>query len=196
MIVLVNCVKQYDETKGLSFQNYCDLSIKNKIKNLLRDDRKYFYNVLIEDQDIIELIDYNNREYYHDDRILELSESLDPMLSEYERMIDSFCKKGISSKDIAILTNTNIRQVYNAIQRINRKRRELKNNSPRLELTEKEALNVIKGIKLSSMEKKAYLLYLQGSKSSDIAKMLGLSINQVYDAIRRVNKKLTKNKQK
>ena len=191
LIVLCNCVKNYDESKGLSFFNYCDLSIKNKIKNLLRDNKKYFYNVLIEDQDIIDLIEYKSDNAYND-RILELHESVEPILSEFERLIDSYLRKGIRSKDIAKITNKDIRQVYNAIQRVNRKRKEVKKNNIRLTLNEKEALEIIDGIQLSPMEKEIYLLYLLGNKSCDIKNKLNLQITQVYDAIRRVNKKLTK----
>ena len=189
LIVFVNCVKKYDKTKGLSFCNYCDLSIKNKIKNLLRNNRYYFYNVLTIDLDVIDAIEYKNDDD-NDDDILELSEEMDPILSEYERKIDSYHRLGISSKDIARLTNDDVRSVYNAIQRINKKRKEIKNNNKRISLTKEEAKERLKDVCLSKMEYDVYLLYLLGNKSCDISKSLNLNINQVYDAIRRVNKKL------
>ena len=184
----------YDYNKGLSFSNYCDMSIKNKIKNLLRDNKSYFYNVQFEDQETIETMEYNyNSKYNHlDNSLMELNEEVDPYLSEYERKIYNLYKIGITSRDISEVTNSSIRSVYNAIQRINRKRKEINRNKTRLQFTKQEAYEYIKEYDLSKMENDVYLLYLLGNKSCDIANKLDLKISQVYDAIRRVNKKISK----
>ena len=44
LMVLYSCCENYREDKCYTFNIYLDVSIQNKIRNLLRKDHNYFYN--------------------------------------------------------------------------------------------------------------------------------------------------------
>ena len=71
LMVLYQCSENYREDKNFTFNVYLDMSIQNKIRNLLRKDKNYFYNVSLLDVDTIDKITFKEPSY------IELGENIE-----------------------------------------------------------------------------------------------------------------------
>lgn len=178
VITLSEAVKKYDKSRNKSFNRFFDMCIQNKIRNLLRDDYKYFYNFTLIDYDILESYNYKANER---EGLLSLKENDLNYLSEYEKIIFTYYRNRLSISEIGKRIQKSSSTVYKTIGRILEK----------IELKEKEKITKTERIindnkiHLSPREKNVINLYNKGYKANMIATELNLKTEQVYNALKR-----------
>ena len=187
LITLSECVIKYDETKGKTFNKYFDMCCVFKIRNLLRSDRNYFYNVVLTDYDDLDRYNYSASDI---DSLVTLGENgLISCFTKLEKDVYNLSQDGKSIKEISYELSKSIRCIYNTFSRIRRKREK----TPIITDCNGSLDFYDKGRKLSKTEKKVIAYYQKGFRPSEIAGITGLKAEQVYNAIKRANKKQKKN---
>lgn len=114
LFVLSNAVRNFNEYYNKSFNKYFDLLLQRRFTNILRDERNYFYNVVLKEDETQlleevtfiynETIDFNNDE-----------------LSDFEKQVKEFREKNYRPKEIAQILNCDVKSIYNCICRIKTK---------------------------------------------------------------------------
>lgn len=183
LLTLSNCVNKYDPSRGKTFNKYFDMCCVNRIRNLLRSDRKFFYNVIFVDYDELEKYNYVINEKDNNYRLDE--DSCLPAFSKFERLVYNLFKDGKTPKEISDGLHKPIRSIYNTFSRIKHKARKI----PILSIT-KTKTEIWDMKKLSIMETEVIKLYNIGYKPNEIASILKLKNDQVYNALKRATKKL------
>lgn len=172
-LVLYKCALQYREDIMYTFNKYLDISLQYRIRNLLRQEKKYFYDVTLMPIDSIESI-YMNR--IEDDNVFEKKDKT-PQEELLKRIND-----GESIKKIASERNENYYHVYRMINK-------LRDSYGPAYARNKDSI-------FSFLEKEVYTRYVNGYKPLEIAREMDLEIESVYNAIKRVKRKIKRNIEK
>lgn len=114
LIVLHMCINRFNDVYNKTFTKYFDLCLQRKIMDLLRKDKRYYYDTVILDN--VDFVYEENKCYGEDfvdyDKYLK-------KLSEFEKNV--FKYKYIEQykiNDIAKILNVNVKKVYNALSKI------------------------------------------------------------------------------
>lgn len=117
LMILYHCIDKYNDIYQKSFNKYFDFYLQKRFMNILKDDKKYFYNTII-----LEDLDYlceDPKPYLPDPINLECLSELEKAAYELR-----YVKKN-NIKEISIMLGVDIKIVYNALSRAKGK---LKNN--------------------------------------------------------------------
>lgn len=186
LITLSECVVKYDKEKGKTFNKYFDMCCVYKIRNLLRSERKYFYNVILADYDEIEKYNYTKNER---DGLNILNEvGFLTTFSKLEKDVYNLSKTGKTIKEISNELSKSVRCIYNTFSRIRKKSEKtpiIKTKNSTIDFWEDTSY-------LSKTEKKVAMLYAKGFKPSEIAIETSLTKEQVYNALKRATNKQNK----
>lgn len=176
LMVLYQCSENYREDKNFTFNVYLDMSIQNKIRNLLRKDKNYFYNVSLLDVDTIDKITFKEPSY------IELGENIEVIKkinNSLDKSVMELYLKGHNIKEISDELKCSSSKLYYILSKYRKKKRI-------------ENVDFQKGI-FSSLEQRVYELYVKNYRPREIASFLDCDVESVYNAIKRIklkNKKL------
>lgn len=173
-MVLYECALRYREDIMHTFNKYLDISLQFRIRNLLRKEKKYFYDVSLMPIDSIEAIAMERLE---EESVFETQDSKE---SKNEVLIK--LEAGESIKMIADSRGENYYRVYRMVNK-------LRNSYGSLYVRKSDS-------KFSFLEKEVYSRYINGYKPLEIAREMELDIDSVYNAIKRVKRKIKKNMNK
>lgn len=198
IMVLYNCVRHYRIDKNVSFYSYFDSSIQYTIKNTLKQEKDYFYNVILSDivslKDSIEL-EYPENEYYEEKDNKYNNENKIKMfnsLSKFEEKVYKMICDGDNINDISLKLNKEKRSIYNTISRI--KKKIINMNESKINVnnkTENKSNNMNDNINgLSSLEQRIYNKFKLGYKPREISYLLRMDVVSVYNALKRVKIKI------
>lgn len=172
LMVLYSCCENYREDKCYTFNIYLDVSIQNKIRNLLRKDHNYFYNVSLLELEVIDGITFKEKsEFFENDNEI-LYENIK---NSFEKKVMKLYLSGNNIKDIARLLSTSVQRVYYIISKYRPKERY-------------KAKNIWNGV-FSNLENQVYELYSRSCRPREIAKFLNCDIGTIYNAIKRIKSK-------
>ena len=166
IILLYKCAISYREDITKTFNRYYDRMLQFQIRNLLRRDKPSFYRVILMSSEDIDSLGYSR---------VEEKRWLKPMSLKSLGLDDSFLKmlyNGSTIKEIAKQNNLNYYQAYNLVKKLRGKMFRDDISNP-----------------LSSFENSVYELYKEGYKSSEIANILSVEPNKVYNAMKRIRNK-------
>lgn len=173
MIVLNNCVHKYREDKQMSFNGYLDNMIQYKIRNILQDERDYYYTVVRMNESELDSFSSKQSEDEIDD--------YDYILSKYEKEVYDMLKEEKTISAISLALNRSNSSIYNAISRLKRKLSEA---------DEFKYNSLAYDERLSKLENAVNAYYINGYKARDISYLLRIEVDTVYNAIKRIKKKL------
>lgn len=177
LMVLYKCSWDYREDKNYTFNAYLDMSIQNKIRNLLRKERNYFYNVSLLDVETIDAISF--KETTNDYKVKDVNQLNLRFSSLMDKKVVELYNEGYTIKDICQELECSNQKVYYILRKYRPK-------------TTGQSNEENKGI-YSSFEKRVYDLYVNDYRPREIARILDCEIESVYNAIKRIklkNKKL------
>lgn len=171
LMVLNKCAHDYREDKKMSFTTYLDNSIQYCIRNILRKEKDYYYNVvIIKDNEIDYFYKDDYKCHLEDENSVEYTYN---NLSSYEEKVFKLLNEGFSIDDISKKLNKDNRSVYNTISRLKKKiNKDRKKNKD-----------------LSLLEERVFDKYSLGFKPKEIAYLLGKDVETIYNAIKRLRKK-------
>ena len=173
LMVLYSCCNNYREDKNNTFNLYLDISIQNKIRNLLRKEHNYFYGVTLVELDKIDGVIFKDK----DD--LDYSKNHDGFLNRIRNLLEkevmSLFLNGHNIKDIARALKIPSQRVYYIIGKYRPKERY-------------KTINILGGI-FSDLENQVYDLYSKECKPREIAKFLNCDVSSIYNAIKRIKSK-------
>lgn len=111
LFVLFTAIRNYNEYCNKTFNKFFDLLLQRRFANILRDEKNYFYNVILKEDEsqIFENISF----VYNDDIDIDVDE-----LSEFEKKVKSLKEKNYRPKDIANVLNCDVKAIYNCLCRI------------------------------------------------------------------------------
>lgn len=164
IILLYKCAISYREDITKTFNHYFDRLLQYQIKNLLRRDRDGFYRVVLMSSEEIDDITFER---------LEESGIDFTKFGSNEKLV-RMMYDGSTIKEIALDNEMNYYQAFRVI-------RKLRND--------KEVKKEV-GQQLSQLERNIYELTNQGYRPKDIAVILTIGVNTVYNAVKRIKKKL------
>ena len=110
LFMLLIAIRTYNEFSNKTFTKYFDLILQRKFRRLMEQDKNYFYNVdLIEDDNILQepcvfVYEYNN-----------------DSLSELEEKVLKMKRKNYRPKEIAETLKCDVKSIYNCLYRIRNK---------------------------------------------------------------------------
>lgn len=195
LMTTYNCIEKYNPEKGATFNKYLDMSINFCIRNLLKKEKSYFYDVVIMDTEDLDYVVPLQEESYNDISLTGLS--------EYEQMVVKCLGEGMSIQDISVELNKDCRSIYNSISRIKSKVKKTQNKSGEKIIKENiDTNNIDNNISmekpknedgLSDLERRVYNKYKLGFKASEIAYFFGMDVPNVYNALKRAKKKINSN---
>jgi len=117
MMVLLQAINSYDESKNKSFTNYFDMILQMRFGRILKNEYNYFYNVsLVEDSSYIKPDLADSFEFKYEDSYY------DESLSELELKVKNLYVRGYKPKEISKELQINIKSVYNTICRLKLKK--------------------------------------------------------------------------
>lgn len=176
--VLIMCIQKYNSDKKMSFSNYVDMSINYHIRNMLKKEKDYYYDVVLVDMTDIDYLKEETNDYVV--TFKEENTFVSSYLSNYEEEVYNYISDGLNVKEIATEIERGKESVYNTISRIKRKlikSKIIKENED----------------ELTPLERAAYQKSLLGFKPREISKLLGVETSVVYNALKRAkNKKINK----
>lgn len=194
LMTLNKCIMKYRDDKEISFNKYFDKMLQYRIKHILESEKDYYYNVInVDEIELDKLVITAAKD--------EFVES-DVMLSKYEKKVFELLKENKSIEIISSSLNKNVESVYNTIARVKRKLRNNKLSDNKLsdnKLSDNKLSDNCNLVynksheELSFLEREVYLRYIQGYKAREISYMMRIEIDKVYNALRRIKKKLKKN---
>lgn len=124
LLALNKAIQTYNPMARKTFNKYFDLILQRKFIQILRKESSHFYNVeLVENGDY--LMETNNLRdiYEYENDIINRCH-----FSDFELNVLQFMKKGLKSKDISLALECNVKQVYDASDRIKKKIKGVKNS--------------------------------------------------------------------
>ena len=169
LMVLDYCAKNYREDKSYTFNIYLDVSIQNKIRNTLRKDRNYFYDVSLFDIDKIDLIVLKETAINSKKQI-----NINSIKDAFEKDIMKAYLEDNDVKRLASRFDVMPHKIYYILSKYRVK--------------EKIKVNLWNGI-FSDLEKQVYEFYSQNFRPSEIAEKLDCNVTVVYNAIKRIKLK-------
>lgn len=182
LITLYKVIYKFRDDKNGIFTLYLDNAIQDKIRKILKREKKYFYNVsVIDSLDEMgeEKIVSQNQQLYEESVVY---------LSDFEETVyQKYYLKNESPKKISYDMLCEDKKVYNALDRI--KRKLCIKIEDKKEFFDKKKFN---SLKLSELEREVYQYYIDGHMSSEIAKLLDYDLSKVLNAISRVKYKMKK----
>ena len=111
LFVLTKAIRNYDIYSNKSFNKFFDLLLQRRFSNILRDEKKYFYNVIVKENE--SFIFENNSFVYND-----CSEYYTIGLSDFEKEVLRLRNKKLRPNEIAKKLNCDTKSIYNCICRI------------------------------------------------------------------------------
>ena len=189
LMTLNKCIMKYRDDKEISFNKYFDKMLQYRIKHILESEKDYYYNVInVDEIELDKLVITAAKDEFVESEV---------MLSKYEKKVFELLKENKSIEIISSSLNKNAESVYNTIARVKRKLRNNKLSNNKLsdnKLSDNYNLVYNKSHEeLSFLEREVYLRYIQGYKAREISYMMRIEIDKVYNALRRIKKKLKKN---
>ncbi len=176
LMVLYKCVQRFRPDRDITFNSYIETSINYCIRNILKKEREYFYNVSLVENDTLDLCLPKTNNYLEDaDESIKNKNMEKYEFSEYEVKVIKFLNDGYDIKGIGESLDKTPKSVYNAISRI-------KGKDPNFNKKENSLF--------SNLEYDVYRYYVKGFKAKEISLILGLSINTVYNALKRIKLKI------
>lgn len=109
LFVLTNAIRSYNEYSNKSFNKYFDLLLQRRFSNILRDEKKYFYNVVLKPDDSL-IFECNTFVYNNEVHVTELS--------EFEQKVLKLKEQNYRPKEIAEEMKCDIKSIYNCLCRI------------------------------------------------------------------------------
>ena len=178
LMVLHYCAENYREDKSYTFNIYLDVSIQNKIRNLLRKDKGYYYGVSLFDFDKIDMITLRKSQakYHEEETIDEIfnRENIKKINNKFEKEVMQYYFDGKNVKWIASNLKVALHRIYYVLSKYKVKR--------------KVTINLWDGI-FSDLEKQVYQFYSRNFRPSEIAHRLDCNVSIVYNAIKRIKLK-------
>lgn len=194
LMTLNKCIMKYRDDKEISFNKYFDKMLQYRIKHILESEKDYYYNVInVDEIELDKLVITAAKDEFVESEV---------MLSKYEKKVFELLKENKSIEIISSSLNKNVESVYNTIARVKRKLRNNKLSDNKLsdnklsnnKLCDNYNLVYNKSHEeLSFLEREVYLRYIQGYKAREISYMMRIEIDKVYNALRRIKKKIKKN---
>ena len=147
--------------------------IQYKIRNILQDERDYYYTVVRMNESELDSFSSKQSEDEIDD--------YDYILSKYEKEVYDMLKEEKTISAISLALNRSNSSIYNAISRLKRKLSEA---------DEFKYNSLVYDERLSKLENAVNAYYINGYKARDISYLLRIEVDTVYNAIKRIKKKL------
>lgn len=183
LMTLNKCIMKYRDDKEISFNKYFDKMLQYRIKHILESEKDYYYNVInVDEIELDKLVITAAKDEFVESEV---------MLSKYEKKVFELLKENKSIEIISSSLNKNVESVYNTIARVKRKLRNNKLSDNKLSDNYNLVYNKSHE-ELSFLEREVYLRYIQGYKAREISYMMRIEIDKVYNALRRIKKKLKK----
>ena len=114
LFVLSNAIRSYNEYCNKTFNKYFDLLLQRRFTNILRNEKMYFYNVVLREDDSFiyesNTFTYNEYDYFKVNG-----------LSEFEKEVLKLKNRNYRPKEIAIKLQCDIKSIYNCLCRIKTK---------------------------------------------------------------------------
>lgn len=114
LFVLSNAIRSYNEYCNKTFNKYFDLLLQRRFINILRNEKMYFYNVVLREDDSFiyesNTFTYNEYDYFKVNG-----------LSEFEKEVLKLKNRNYRPKEIAIKLQCDIKSIYNCLCRIKTK---------------------------------------------------------------------------
>ena len=193
LMTLNKCIMKYRDDKEISFNKYFDKMLQYRIKHILESEKDYYYNVInVDEIELDKLVITAAKDEFVESEV---------MLSKYEKKVFELLKENKSIEIISSSLNKNVESVYNTIARVKRKLRNNKLSNNKLsdnKLSDNKLCDNCNLVynksheELSFLEREVYLRYIQGYKAREISYMMRIEIDKVYNALRRIKKKLKK----
>lgn len=131
LIGLLQAAKTYRPAKGCSFRTYACICVNNRMKKLVEHTSTGKYSALsrainIDDFDFsADLNDTPEERLIEQEKLAKLNDSLDGLLSEFEKTVFLFHMQGYRQAQIAKALGTSPKSVYNALGRVRRKMKQM-----------------------------------------------------------------------
>ena len=170
LMILNKCAKNYREDKCFTFNIYLDISIQNMIKNMLRKEKKYFYDVYLLDVEKIDLIKFKEKDLSFNE-----NDEIKNIHNKFEKEVMELYLKGKSIKSIAKDFDVKSNKIYYIINKYKPKKKE-------------KTINMWGGV-FSDLEKQVYDLYVLNYRPAEISRFLNCEVSIVYNAIKRIKLK-------
>lgn len=190
LMVLYKCVLKFRPDKDISFNSYVETSINYCIRNNLKKEKEYFYNISLVGNEVLDLYSKNDDRiskeenihfdlFYCDNKLVNISNNKQSVgkynFSEYEIKVLKYLNEGCDIRYICQSLNKPIKSVYNTISRIKAKDPDF---------------NKRENSDLSNLEYDVYKYYKCGYRAKEISSILSLDVNIIYNALKRIKKKI------
>lgn len=170
LIILYKCVYKYREDKNVTFNSYLDSTIQQRIRNIILREKDYFYNVMFVGETELDYMIETVYENYAEDKI--------ELLSKFELKVYNLIKEQTSIEAIYQMLGVTKKSIYNTINRI------------KLKMNTNNNINKCSNNKLSNFEKQVYDKHVIGYKPNEISYLLRVEVETVYNALKRIKRKL------
>ena len=178
LMTLSNCALKYREDKNYTFNIYLDVSIQNCIRNTLRKEKKYFYDVSLYEVEEIDKIYLKEKSFNQD--VYDLNNKIYNIKNSFEKEVMILYSQGETVKEISKNLKCTLQKVYYIIGKY--KVKEIR-----------KVDNLWEGL-FSNLERQVFDMYKNGYRPYEIASSLSISPEMVYNAIKRIKQKINKQK--